>query len=69
MFSIHDAFNALDLNENGFITLDEFKDVLENYGIFATKNELVGLVKRYDKNMDGKVSYSEFMNEMTPKSP
>ena len=66
---MHDAFNALDLNENGFITLDEFKAVLEDYGIFASKNELIGLMKRYDKNLDGKVSYSEFMNEMTPKSP
>jgi len=35
----------------------------------TNKNELVGLMKRYDKNMDGKVSYSEFINEMTPKSP
>jgi len=68
-FSIHDAFNNLDLSDKGFITYDEFKQMLEDYGIYATKSDLVGLMKRYDQNMDGKVSYSEFMNELTPKSP
>jgi Ca2+-binding EF-hand superfamily protein len=59
----------LDRDENGFITMDEFRAILEDHCIFATKNDLVGLLKRYDKNQDGKVSYSEFINEMTPKSP
>jgi Ca2+-binding EF-hand superfamily protein len=49
--------------------MEEFREVLNEYGIFATTNDLVSLVKRYDKNADGKISYSEFLNEMTPKSP
>ena len=49
--------------------MDEFRDILDEYGIFATTNDLINLVKRYDKNMDGRVSYTEFINEMTPKSP
>jgi Ca2+-binding EF-hand superfamily protein len=69
LFSIHDAFSAIDRDENGFITLDEFRSILEDYGIIATTNDLIGLVRRYDKNLDGRVSYSDFLNEMTPKSP
>jgi len=42
---------------------------LNDYGIFATKTDLENLVKRYDKNEDGKVSYGEFISEITPKSP
>lgn len=49
--------------------MEEFREVLNEYAIFATTNDLVNLVKRYDKNADGKISYSEFLNEMTPKSP
>lgn len=69
LFDIYDAFKALDTNDNGFITIDEFKEVLLDHGLFATENELLNLIKRFDKNQDGKVSYSEFVNEITPKSP
>ena len=46
LFSIYNAFSAIDRDENGFITLDEFRSILEDYGIFPTTNDLVGLVRR-----------------------
>ena len=69
LFDVYDAFKALDKNESGFITLDEFKELLLDHGIYTSSNELLNLMKRFDKNQDGKVSYSEFVNEITPKSP
>lgn len=66
---MHDAFTAIDCDENGFITLEEFKRILNEHGIFVTNQDLVSLISRYDKNQDGKVSYGEFLSEMTPKSP
>lgn len=36
---------------------------------FVSNNDLQTLVSRYDRNNDGKVSYGEFLNEITPKSP
>jgi Ca2+-binding EF-hand superfamily protein len=68
-FSVHDAFVACDQDKNGYITRDEFKNILKEYGFYATDNEVTWLVDRYDKNHDGRISYSEFIDEIMPKSP
>jgi len=64
-----DAFDSLDRNENGFITPSEFRSMLENYGVYVSSKDIQVLLTRYDKNNDGRVSYSEFCNEILPKSP
>jgi len=69
LFNIYEAFKALDKNDLGFFSIDEFKELLLDHGIYATSKDLLNLVQRYDKNQDGKVTYSEFVQEMTPKSP
>uniref|UniRef100_A0A7S3IC81 EF-hand domain-containing protein n=1 Tax=Anophryoides haemophila TaxID=46462 RepID=A0A7S3IC81_9CILI len=69
LFSATDAFNALDSNEIGFISVEEFKILLNEWNFFVSTSDLVTLVNRYDKNNDGKISYGEFLNEITPKSP
>ena len=68
-FNLHQAFIAIDKDRNGFITIDEFQSVLQSHGIFATSKDLLNLMQKYDKNKDGRVSYSEFIEEVTPKSP
>ena len=68
-FNAHDAFVACDTDKNGYITKDEFKKILREYGFYASDNEITWLVERYDKNQDGKISYSEFIDEILPKSP
>jgi Ca2+-binding EF-hand superfamily protein len=68
-FSMHQAFMAVDKDRNGFITIDEFQSILQSHGIFATSKDLQSLLAKYDKNKDGRVSYSEFVEEVTPKSP
>eukprot|EP00743_Colponemidia_sp_Colp-15_P002650 GILK01002872.1.p1 GENE.GILK01002872.1~~GILK01002872.1.p1 ORF type:complete len:586 (-),score=91.06 GILK01002872.1:92-1849(-) len=68
-FNLHDAFEAVDRDGNGFITMDEFRAILQDNGIFATEKELLSLMSRYDKNKDGRVSYTEFVQEVTPRSP
>lgn len=37
------------------------------YGINATDEELENLMHIYDKNFDGKISYSEFIRELSPR--
>ena len=69
VFNAYDAFAACDADKNGFITRDEFKSLLREYGFYSTDTELSWLIDRYDKNFDGKISYSEFMDEIMPKSP
>lgn len=68
-FSAHDAFSACDTDRNGYITRDEFKGLLKEYGFYATDSELSWLIDRYDRNNDGRISYSEFIDEILPKSP
>lgn len=42
---------------------------MKEYGFYATDNEVTWLIDRYDKNHDGRISYSEFIDEIMPKSP
>ena len=68
-FSASDAFTACDQDRDGYITRDEFRGILRDYGHYVTSDEITWLVDRYDRNQDGKISYSEFINEILPKSP
>jgi hypothetical protein len=63
------AFDDLDRDRNGVITMNEFDAVLRKHGISATSDELTLLMDRYDRNRDGAVSYADFAVEVTPKSP
>ena len=42
--------------------------MLGTYGIYTTENDMVNIFKRFDKNMDGKIHYSEFVQEMSPRA-
>lgn len=68
-FSAHDAFTAVDTDRNGYLTRDEFKNILRDNGFYATDSEVSILIDRYDRNRDGRISYSEFIDEILPKSP
>lgn len=65
-FSLYEAFHALDSTNRGYIGNEEFKEILNEYGIFATRNEIRSLVNRYDHDRDGKISFGEFVREMSP---
>jgi len=67
-FNLHDAFKAIDRYDNGFITAEHFKELLEENGIFFAQKDMNTLVERYAKATKGKVSYYDFIREMTPKS-
>lgn len=69
LFSLYDAFLAIDNLDNGFLNMNAFRDILQEYGVFISQNDLNTLIKRYDKNQDNRVTFPEFMNELTPKSP
>mmetsp|Transcript_31612 Transcript_31612/g.28759 ORF Transcript_31612/g.28759 Transcript_31612/m.28759 type:complete len:573 (-) Transcript_31612:843-2561(-) len=68
-FSVYEAFKTLDKHNLGNVNLTDFKQALVDFGIYATLKDLDNLLIRYDKNQDGKVSYYDFVQEMTPKSP
>lgn len=59
-FNCIEAFESLDRQNKGFLTPDEFRQMLEQHGVFVNSHDLHTLLSRYDKNNDGKVTYSEF---------
>lgn len=70
LFNNLDAFRTIDKYNQGFITHDDLKEILEDNGVFATNKDVSLLVDRFKGNdaIDGKISYSEFSKEMSPKS-
>jgi hypothetical protein len=42
---------------------------MENHGVECGDREIAMIIERFDMNLDLKVSYSEFLQELTPKSP
>jgi Ca2+-binding EF-hand superfamily protein len=65
-FNIMNAFNTIDMKDDGYLSKEQFKLLLEAHGIYTKQSEF--LVDRFDKNKDGKVSYNEFADEVRPKS-
>ena len=65
-FSSYKAFKAVDRNRNGFIGIEDFKELLNENGFYACQKELLGLMNRFDKNQDGRISYNEFVEEIRP---
>lgn len=67
-FSPHDAFQTLDGTNTGYLSTGDLQRLLVEHRVYVTAKELSLLFARYDRNKDGRVSYSEFMDEMIPKS-
>jgi Ca2+-binding EF-hand superfamily protein len=66
-FDVYDAFKACDINEDGIITKNEIRKLLEDRGFFMSELEVSTLMNKLDKDKDGRISYYEFMEEMKPK--
>jgi Ca2+-binding EF-hand superfamily protein len=68
-FNCYEAFNSLDLNDNGSLDATELKRMIESRGYFVSYQEVDNLVDKMDKNKDGRVTFAEFRDETLPKSP
>jgi Ca2+-binding EF-hand superfamily protein len=56
-FDIHDAFSTIDYYKNGKLTIDDLKRMLQRNGFTPTDTELALLNKRFDRNLNGYISY------------
>ena len=57
------AFKKLDVNNEGCVSLSEFKKVLKNADVTLDENDVFHVMSHFDQNMTGKVSYTNFLNE------
>jgi Ca2+-binding EF-hand superfamily protein len=64
MFNIYEAFKTCDINNDGIVTKEEIKKLLDSRGFYVTEKEVHGLMEKFDKDRDGRISYSEFMEEI-----
>ena len=58
-FNIYDAFLSCDLNEDGTISKDELRRLIESRGFYVSEKEMNSLVEKIDRDKDGRISYSE----------
>jgi len=40
LFSIYEAFSAIDKEDKGFISIENFKNILHEHGFFVTNNDV-----------------------------
>ena len=59
-FNIIDLFSIFDINERGHLIPSEFEAGLHHLKIFASKEEVYLMTRRYDKLGNGKLRYNDF---------
>jgi hypothetical protein len=63
-----DAFRIFDRKGRGYVSKLEFELNLNDLGIFPTKDEMYLFFKRFDKDLDGLLRFSEFTKAILPNS-
>ena len=54
-------FKAMDRNGNGSLSPVEFKYAMRDYGLTLSEIEVTQIVKHFDSNKDGQLSFDEFL--------
>jgi Ca2+-binding EF-hand superfamily protein len=65
-FNLFDAFRIFDIDSRGWISQTDVKYGLNDIGVFPALEELDLFFKRYDKDQDGRIRFSEFCDAFTP---
>merc|ERR1712188_19476 len=61
---VRDIFRRFDTDHNGVITLQEFRQALQKFGFMLSDEEVLILMRHFDKRQDGQVSYNEFCDAL-----
>ncbi|CAF4025417.1 unnamed protein product [Rotaria sp. Silwood2] len=59
------AFQVFDLDQNGFITMEELRTVLQATGDRPTDEDALEMIAEADIDGDGRINYDEFVLIMT----
>ena len=66
-FSYKDAFDFCDRGKDGYLDAGDIKDMLSQFCFYATEREVASILGKFDKDCDGRISFHEFIDEITPK--
>lgn len=64
---VNDLFGLFDIRGLGYISIFDFKNTLLDLGIFLSLDEIKLLFRRFDKDLDGKLSYNELSEIFLPQ--
>lgn len=67
-FDLYSAFLTCDLYNDGVISKDELKRLIDCRGFYVNDTDAKHLIDKMDRDRDGVVSYQEFREELEPKS-
>ena len=59
------AFRAFDTDGDGKIDKDEFRSCMLNFGERFTEDEIVDMVKQADRDRNGFIDFTEFVQMIT----
>ena len=62
-----EAFKTFDKNNNGFITFEEMKDIMNQYGEKLSDEDAQLTFEETDYDKDGKISFEDFVLMMMAK--
>jgi Ca2+-binding EF-hand superfamily protein len=60
-------FLLADTDKSGFLNREEFESLLNKSGIFLSRMDITYLMRFFDKNKDGKISFNEFYETLVPE--
>ena len=47
---------------------EEIKELLIKFKLYVSEIEICALIDRYDRTRDGKINYTEFVEELNPRT-
>jgi len=56
---VRDAFSTMDIGKHGNISMEDLKIYFGSWGL--TPDQFDWLLRKFDKDQDGKISYVDFM--------
>ena len=65
-FCLTESFSQFDVNKTGYVGLNDFDVYAKKSGIALTREDWAILIDRYDKDRDGYLSFSEFIEIFAP---
>lgn len=65
-FNLIDAFRVFDQEGKGWVSATEIKEGLTHFNVFIQPEDISFFMKRYDKDEDGRLRYSEFCDAFLP---
>lgn len=68
LFNLRSAFKHCDRDYNGAITGNDLRDTLIQHGFYATEKEIALIMNKFDKFNDQKITMTDFIDEIAPKT-